>query len=97
MDNKIHDIVLDDCWLKIFEITKLVNISEEHVLNILYDLWIWEKCWRDGCCIYSQLSKIESSDIKSVFGHVQVQSKWNLRGYVTVDETGVHYDTLNMN
>lgn len=53
MVDKIHDIVLADCWVKIREIADIVNISIERVQNILYEkLGIRELSTRG--CAYSE-------------------------------------------
>ena len=37
MINKFHDIMLEDCYVKEFEIAKKINISSECVFSILHE------------------------------------------------------------
>ena len=57
----------------------------------------WERCVHSGCCICSQSIKNNVSMIHCCLQLFQHNKKEFLHIYVTMDETGIHYFTLESN
>ena len=94
--DKIHDIVPNDRRLKVREISETVNISVGRVWHILNEClgmrklfarWVSRLLTAD----HKQARVVAS---KQCLGMFQCNSKEFLRRYVTVDETWIHYYTL---
>jgi transposase len=54
---QVHDMVLDDRWMKVREITQTIGISNERVGYILHEELDMKKFARDGCRACSQQIK----------------------------------------
>lgn len=53
MVHQIHDIMLDDHKVKIHKIVKMINISDEHVFNIMHPHLLWKNYRQDERHLYS--------------------------------------------
>ena len=96
MIDKVHDIVLNDSQLKVREISETVNISVGQVWHILHEClgmrklsarWVPRLLTAD----HKRACVVASEQCLAMF---QRNSKKYLRCYVTVDETWIHYYTL---
>lgn len=95
MINKIHDIVLEDRRVKISEIAKKVNISNERVFNILHEHLGMKKLsarWVPRLLTVDQ-KRTRVTISKLCLDKFKCNSSEFLRRYVTVDETWIHYYT----
>jgi histone-lysine N-methyltransferase SETMAR len=95
MINKIHDIVLEDRRVKIFEIVEKVKISYGSVVNILHeDLGMTKLSARWVPRLLTVDNKrnrvVASQQCLELF---QRNPNEFMRRYVTVDETWIHYYT----
>ena len=98
MVNKIHDIVLADCWMKIREIAASVNISTKCIENILHDKLGMRKLsarWVLRLLTFNQKQNrmVTSKQCLAMFKRNPSEFLWH---YVTVDETWLHHYTLEM-
>ena len=95
MINKIHDIVLNDPKVKVCEITEIVSISTEHLVNILHT----HLCLRKLCARWvSRLLTIDQKRIRVMtseknLAYFNRNSKQFLRRFVTMDKTWIHHYT----
>ena len=96
MIDKIHDIVFNDRRLKVREISETVKILVESVWHILHEClgmrklsarWVPRLLTADH-----KRARVVASE--QFLGMFQRNSKEFLRRYVTVDETWIHYYTL---
>jgi len=98
MVNKIHDIVLADCRVKIRVIADIVNISIERVQNILHEKLGMRKLsakWVPRLLTVKQKRNrmTTSEHCLDMFKH---NPKEFLRRFITVDETWIHHYTPEM-
>ena len=95
MTNKIHDIVLNDPNVKAREITEIVFISTERLVNF----WHTHLCMRKLCARW--LPRLLTSDQKSIrvvtleqnLAYVNRNPEEFLRVFMTMDGTRIHHYT----
>lgn len=93
--NKIHDIVLEDRRMKIREIAKTVNISDERVFNILHEHLGMKKLsarWVPRLLTVDQKRNRVTISQRSLDMFKRNTNEF-FRRFVTVDETWIHYYT----
>ena len=95
MIDQIHDIVLNDCRLKVREISDTVNISVGRVWHILHEcLGMRKLCARWVPHLLTadhKRARVVASE--QCLGMFQRNSKDFLRRYVTADKMWIHYYT----
>ena len=100
MNNKIHDIVLNDPQVKVREIAEIVSISIERVVNILHThLCMSKLCarWVPWLLTIDQ-KHIRARTSEQNLNYFNRNSKESLRRFVTMDETWIqHYHVKGKN
>ena len=100
MNNKIHDIVLNDPQVKVREIAEIVSISTERVINILHThLCMSKLCarWVPWLLTIDQ-KHIRARTSEQNLNYFNRNSKESLRRFVTMDETWIqHYHVKGKN
>ena len=89
MINKIYDIVLNDLKIKVREIAKIVSISTERVVNILYTYLRMRKLcakWVPRLLTIDQ-KHIRVTTSEQNLAYLNRNPKEFLRRLVTIDET----------
>ncbi|XP_018402040.1 PREDICTED: uncharacterized protein LOC108779170 [Cyphomyrmex costatus] len=81
--NKMLDIVMSDCRLKLREIVEMVGISEERVFHILHDILGMRKLMSRWV---PRLLTVENKRV-----HMIISKKMFFVDMWTVDETCIHY------
>ena len=93
--NKIHDIMLENHCLKMNEIAKKINISNEHVLNILHEhlgmkkllvRWVLQFLTMDQKMTCVPIFKVQTSSSAIQANFCDVTLQLMKHGYITIHQ-----------